>query len=318
MRLNGLSLHIFDCPRRPRGGLAEAPAQIGGERRKTVAAFFKTWIAGAAFWAAFSWAQAGVGLTTRYVDVVLDGLQTGRAYDISRSDSQVFSITNPGSEPLTVAVEPQSPLPGGLKPGYEPVPDASWIKIDPARFPLAPGETRSARVTLTVPADPRWTGRHFQASLWTRTVEGPITAGLRSRVRFSVQVPRPAAAEKVSPISLEAAFDPRELVLKGTKGKIRISNSGKAPLVLTLRSVPFAAADVPLGWVPAPDPNFLEVAPARLEIPAGGTAAAALSLSIPKGDAHRGRRYVFLIRADAPDRPGAQPLFSRVYAQAGR
>jgi hypothetical protein len=149
-------------------------------------------------------------------------------------------------------------------------------------------------------------------------VDGSVAAGLRSRVRFSVQAPRPAGVEKAAAAPLEAVFEPAELELKEAKGGVAIWNLSQAPLTFVLRSVPFPSAAEHKGRVPSPSPDFLKVTPARLEVPARRSAAAALHLSLPKGDAHRGRRYVFLIRADSPDRPGAQPVFATVYAQAGQ
>lgn len=261
--------------------------------------------------------EAQMGLMTPFVDVALDRLKPGRVYEVGEAAAQPLSLVNRGQVPVTVVVEPERPAPEFLKPGYEPIPDLSWVRVEPSRLTLPPGQSARARVYLKVPRGGRWKGRHFQVSLWSHTETGTLAVGVRSRLRFSVGTPGPvvdALPAEAKP-ALPLAFEPESLVME--KGAaLTLVNHGETPLRVRLRSVPVDGSwDRLPGYWPAPNPDFLMIKAPVVDIPAGGRRTLPLTLNVPSGPAHAGQSYVFAVKAEPASDDYSGSVLARVYAK---
>ncbi|MBI4395647.1 MAG: hypothetical protein HY548_01035 [Elusimicrobia bacterium] len=262
-------------------------------------------------------ARARFGLSTNFVDVVLDRLEAGRSYDVGRMTSQAFSLTNKSEKPVTILVAPEAPASDNLKPGYEPIPDTSWIRVDPQRFAMRPGETRSLSVRVKVPKQAGSAGKHYQAGLWARTVEGTMAVGLRSRLRFSVMTEAPKADPAPSQPSLKFSQD---VLMAGPAGDavLKVRNMTDKGLRVRMRSIYFQdESSVPSGYAPAPSPDFLAFESAYVDLAAGESKDVKLLFQIPPGRAHQGQKYAFLIKA-APEPSDGTEALSRVCVQTGK
>lgn len=258
---------------------------------------------------------ANIGLTNRYVDVVLQNISMGRTYQIGQINSQKFSVTNQGKTVLSLNVEKQIPDISFLKPGYRPIPDTSWLKVSPSRFRLKPGETMSGRVTLRVPRDDRWKGQHFQAALWTHSDEGPMAVGIRSYVRFSVEAEKPAVSDvSARDFNLKLVVSPgsRMAVAAGKKseiGTVMVRNENERAVRIRLRSVR-PMGDILSSAMATPNPEFLQLSSEIIDVPAGGSKEIAMFADVPAG-AHFGKTYAFSIRADELNNP--RSIFTDLY-----
>jgi hypothetical protein len=268
-------------------------------------------------------AQARLGLTTNFVDVELEHVKTGRAYGVEAPGGAELRLSNPGDAVMDVHVRVEAPTADFLVQGYEPVPDLSWLKVSPAQtFRLKPGETRKIRVSLRLPKDSSLHGRHFQATFWSHSTGEGLGAGVRSRLRFSVQAPAPAVAARAPQSAL--SFRPDVLSVAGNEPANRLTsqgmvlslfNSAQRDLEVKVRSLrPDRNEDMPAGYVPTPSADFLSPEAASVRVPAGGSRDIALRLALPTGNAHRGRRYAFLVKAE-PDEKGIATAYSRVYVE---
>jgi hypothetical protein len=255
-----------------------------------------------------------VGLMTNFADVIVDRVPRGVAVDVTELSAVPYALTNRSRSEVAVAVRPEVPDAAALQPGYEAVPDAGWLRVSPDRFTLKPGETARGTVTLTVPSDGRWKGRHFQAAVWSFTERQSVAVGLRSRVRFSVEAPRPAApAAAVSGLR----FVTDEVTVEAEPGvtvslpELNLANDGSASAKARVRSFR-AAADG--DFVPGPDASFLRPSEETVEVAAGAEQPVGLTLTVPAGAAHRGRSYVFGVRAETKPGDPAAPS-ARVYVR---
>ncbi|HRY30441.1 MAG TPA: hypothetical protein P5079_10455 [Elusimicrobiota bacterium] len=282
---------------------------------------------GAAFFAV-AVGQAGLGLSTTFVDVVMDELKTGQGYVSGQRDFRPFTVTNHSSKPVKVVIEPEI-SPQGVLEGYEPIPSIAWLKVTPQRLSLKPGETKTAHLRLDIPKGEQWKQRHFQVNLRTRTDEGTVAVGLESRLRFSVEAVRPeSATPRTAALSKleQVRFEPQELYFnKVPAGKemrltddrrsiLKIANKGNTPVRLSLRPGYFQSAGLPEGYVSTPNPDFLEVAPRSVEVPADSAVTVNLQVRIPPGTVHYGKKYAFLLRASVDDGI-TEPVLARVYVR---
>jgi hypothetical protein len=176
----------------------------GGPRAPRPAGFFcallvdKKLIA-AALLAAFPLAAA-IGLAVTYPDMVLEQVAPGTVFRSFKDKGVPYVVLNKTDGPVEVEVLVEARPPKDVKPGYEPIPDVSWIQITPARFTMEKGEKKSLELTLSVPKDKALVGRHFEAALHARTVgTGFLAAGVLHTFSFSVGTGAPAAKPAAAP-----------------------------------------------------------------------------------------------------------------------
>ncbi len=176
------------------------------------------------------------GLSTKFTDVTLGGLNPGMVYSVKQNQNLPYQVTNMTDKTVTVEVVVEKPRQRELRDGYEPVPDISWVRISPSVFTLKPGESTDCDVVVAIPPQDEYADRHFQAMLVTQTLEEPglhgvsISFALASRLRFSTGLTPQVALQEhrrrildslmvdLEPMSLfveEKAVPGEELVLDG-------------------------------------------------------------------------------------------------------
>lgn len=135
-------------------------------------------------------AAAPVSLKSSWAEARLKGLVPGRTVSLIRQSRRPLRVTYVGARDMIVRIEPQRPAPGELTPGYEAIPDPSWIRIEkPATLARAPGAVVRTDIFVSVPPGHR--GRSYQARIriFLEPSEGlsaPVTLALECRLLFSV------------------------------------------------------------------------------------------------------------------------------------
>lgn len=272
-------------------------------------------LAAAVLIACASMAWAKVGLSSKFVDVVIEGLKLGRAYNLREIKGVPYTVINRGDADSNVRVEPIPPTSRELMQGYEPIPDPSWIQITPPQHLLRPGGSGFSDIVINIPDDPSLVGRHFQAMVWSHAVdEGFLAAGIRSRLRFSVGAgPETLKKEKVKKAMMTLNFDiwPSSLYLsevpagqkynaKKVKKTFKITNRSDSPVRLILKSAAWDnSLNLPEGYVAAENPEWLELKPNDLTIKANRVKDVQLILNVPKE--HAGKKLAFRIVVEAGD-----------------
>lgn len=132
------------------------------------------------------------GLSTPFGEVKLEELETGKRYSFQELVGQPFSVENTSAtETIDLRVEVLVPQSSELKPGFEAIPEASWIELEDSEFQVNPKERASTDLTITIPSEPALKGRKFQLYLWAHTVGQSVGVGLRCRFMLTLSSNKP-------------------------------------------------------------------------------------------------------------------------------
>jgi hypothetical protein len=122
-------------------------------------------------------AEPGVAITPAKIDVD-DELQPGRRYELPR-----VSVINNGTTAQEYEVLISYENVAGLE-----KPPAQWVKLQPHRFMLAPGQAQLVEVEVAVPVQARQ-GEYYAFIEASTVVSGAgqsISAGVATTLRFTV------------------------------------------------------------------------------------------------------------------------------------
>jgi len=279
--------------------------------------------------------KEGRGLATKFGDVILAYLKPGMVYSIKKEENLFYKVTNQSTMKLPLVATVVIPREKELKPGYEPIPDPSWIKIVPSRFDLEPGEASNCDVIISIPPDEKFTNRNFQAFLVTKTVAPPeepgvyIGLGLKSRLRFSTgPTPVQTLAEfrrktlealkiDMAPFDLYLSEVPTGEVVRLGKGEyptLQVVNRGKESYKLE-----FGVADNPSvygltkDYMPAPDKTWLKILRKRMKVKQRQIKDIGMELNIPDKEEYKGKFFAFVVIGEIEGLDFPVRVYSRLY-----
>lgn len=261
-------------------------------------------------------ARARIGLSTTFIDVVVEGLSPGGVYSLRGLRGSSYAVKNRGDGPVEVALEVL--VPAVLVPPYESVPDPSWVELSPARLSVEPGEVGVSEVLIRVPDDAKLVGRHFQATISARTLKtGLVGAGVTSRLRFSIGPGPETLSCELAPAELTLTKARTGVVyeaLKAERRRLTVANRTDADLRLRLEAVPWGPVQAPgEGWETPADLSWVRLEPAALAVGAFGSSEVRLVLDRAPASL-AGRRAAFLVQPRLPDGTPAGPP-ARVYVR---
>ena len=279
-------------------------------------------------------AWAGLSLAVRFPDIVVENIQPGTVVNLRQMKGVPYVVINQADIALDIQVDPEIPFagPAQAKEGYEPVPQADWLRIVPNRFKLNPGEIGTAEVILSVPADPGLVGKHFQANIRAKTENtGQLALAVAHYVRFSVGTAGPAALAKeknrkalgnldldLTPPNIRWEGVPlgKPLSLKSTKGtSLKVTNRGNDAVQIKLVSVKVDNNLREPGWVETPHPEWLSVKPEVIKVKPNQIKDVQLFVNIPDAPENKGKKFLFLVKAELADLGIPLQFYTRVYVQ---
>ena len=270
--------------------------------------------------------RATVGLSSQFINVVLENLKPGRSYNLRELKGIPYTVKNRGDGPVEVSLEVIPPEPKELIAPYEAIPDPSWITLTPSRAFLGAGEPAFSDLTINVPNDPKYLGRHFHGVIWARTLNtGMMAAGVKSNVRFSIgKGPDTLAEEERQKQMVELNYElwPSALyVLQAKAGKydvkasekksLKLTNRDDKPLVLTLKAAPWSGSK-PEGYETPQDVSWAKFEPETATVDAESLKDIKLVMDVPKE--LKGKKIAFLVQLALPIGTVVN-MSNRVYVQ---
>ncbi len=140
-------------------------------------------------------AYAG-GLSTTFVEVKLKDLKPGQTYSMKEEKGRALKVDNT-TEDMTVdiAIEPEAPVDYNLVPGYEPIPDISWVEIEKDSFKgIGPGQAAETDIRISIPKGKGHKGKKYQVYIYSHTTgQATFRTGLMSRILFEIAGEEPSA-----------------------------------------------------------------------------------------------------------------------------
>jgi len=248
-----------------------------------------------------------------------------------------YRIENHSNGEADMQVLVEIPPAHEMKPGYEPIPDPSWVRVVPNRIKLQAGEEGLVDVILQVPEGKENIGHHYQARILCQTAEAPQTGqtalafgvSLASRLRFSVGSAGPAEVQRLQKLGIyqmlnftlepDSQYVPGE-VKPGEKVKlsdrgVRFSLINRATQALDFTVKPVSAPagmTAPSGY-PFGDPSWLKVLKPKIKSPPESIKGVDMELEIPDKPEVRGKRYTFVVQAGLEGREIPVEVFGRIY-----
>ncbi|MBN2406239.1 MAG: hypothetical protein JXJ19_00950 [Elusimicrobia bacterium] len=274
-------------------------------------------------------------LSTVFSDVILSGMQPGMVYSIKKERGLPYEVKNETEDDAQVEVIAQVPAKRHLKPGYEAIPDASWIKVVPSNFELKPGEATDCDIIISIPPASEYENRHYQAMIVTQAADSPYMPGvsigfsLATRLRFSTgATPEEVMNEyrakvmdslkiDMMPLSLNVGeitageyheLDGEEL------GVIQMVNRGREDY-----SVEFEISGHPerfniaSGYEYAPGDLRVKIARKKIKLKARMIEDVKMKLMVPENEEYYGRDFGIIVLAKIKDLEIPLELYSRIY-----
>lgn len=262
-------------------------------------------------------AQARIGLTTQFVDVEFEGLKPGGVYNLRELRGVPYTVKNRGDAPVEVLLEAQ--VPKSTEAPYEMLPDPSWIELNPGRLRIDPESLGFSDIIIRIPDDPTLKGRHFQATIWARTVgTGMLGAGVNSRLRFSIGAgPDTLARRELADAVVQLNYDlwPNALYLTKAKTGARydgkeaegrqfmLTNRSEVELNLVPKAVRWPTTSMALpagGWEAPEDLSWVRFEPSTATV--GALSVGAVRVVLDKApEALKGKKAAFLIQLTLPN-----------------
>src|ERR1041385_1618218 len=81
-------------------------------------------------------AHAGYTVATRFADVIMEFIQPGKVYNLRTMRNLPYRVENHSNGEADLEVTVEVPPPHEMKNGYEPIPDASWVRVVPNKMKL--------------------------------------------------------------------------------------------------------------------------------------------------------------------------------------
>jgi hypothetical protein len=281
--------------------------------------------------------QSKIG--TKFADVIMEYVIPGKVYNLRSMRSLPYRVVNDSAGPSDLSISIKIPQKDQLKPGYEAIPDPSWIKVVPDKIHLEAGEHGLADIILQVPVDRKYEKRHFQAHILCENAEPPagnvtalaFTIAVESRLRFSVSSAGPEEMRRMQKAGiyqmLNFTLEPESVYVPGflpvgqrinlTKEKgarLSLINRSSQKLSFSLKPVmPPTGIGPAAGYVTAADPSWLKIKPDSFKIAGDSMKSVGLELELPDKPELRGKRLAFFVEATLEGREIPVEVYSRVY-----
>lgn len=258
--------------------------------------------------------HATIGISTRFIDVVLEYVEVGQIYNLRQLRNVPYTVKNRSSVPMDIEIEVMIPSKDELKPNFEAIPDPTWIQIIPKKIRAEANSTVFADLILQIPDDRAYVGKHYQAKIRAYSVNtGQFSVATQGFLRFSTGPgPETLKEEKKRTAMTTLDFDitPSDLLVEGVepgksfnvkkenRKKLKITNRADTPLKLKFSSVGVNKSQISDAYEPAPNPSWLKLKQTEYTIPANTIIDIDLIIEIPKEEIHYGKKYAFQIKTD--------------------
>ncbi len=284
--------------------------------------------------------RAFAGLACPTADLEIDNLRIGQVYNLTQMGSMPYKITSTFMQ-NRVQVTLLNTTTGECMPGFEPVPDMTWVSISKDNFVLMAGETGSADIVIRIPNDEKYLGHKYQMKILAKTVPmdsldrsaaAVVGVGVLGALKFTI-APRALTEEEkkkfekakyklvnieLTPNDLPVEDVPigKNVDVEKEKGTfLKLVNTGDEPVKVRIKSLQVSETGIiaPPGWENTPNPSFLSFPKEKLKINPLEIKKLPFSISFPKDEKYRGKKYFFVVEVYVEDELIKTSYRSKIY-----
>jgi len=272
------------------------------------------------------------GLKTGLGEVVIENLQIGQTYNLTKLANLKLVVTNTSYNTVDLQMDVLLPDLNQLRQEAEPLPDKSWVKLSQDLFKVDPNQKANTDIIISIPDDDQYLDKKYQFIIWSHTLgEGGMNmaVGLNSRIIFTTDKVKASHSESFnqSDASVDFTLKPEEIHLDNIElDKIYdLENNSGSILTITnpsmrekkfrilSQTVENSLATLTGGYSDAPDTSYLKFSENEFVLPAQGTRDISMFLKFPPNKEYSGKKYMFIIHAYTIDENISTGVYSRLY-----
>jgi hypothetical protein len=260
-------------------------------------------------------ALAGGLALLNYGEVMVENLSIGQEYSMLELVNLPLIVKNKEDNEIKIGIEIICPANDQIKPGFEPIPSAAWLKISPLETIIAANNSFQTDVKLAIPDDPKLQGKKFQADIKVSVIpdkRGPVNIALAVKGRLLFTISAQKTSKEISaPKNLNLNFEiiPNRIKISdmplGKKVKIqtlentpiKISNKSESTLKLFFQSLnpsETVLAEDP-EYAACQQPEFISFDNEEIQIAKNQSSKLGAYLFIPDTPEYKGKKLLFLI-----------------------
>lgn len=260
--------------------------------------------------------SVAAGLATRLGELKIENVRYGQAFSMRESLNLPLRVTNRSATPVSLKMEIVINKPGDsdLLPGYEPLPDPSWIRLENEDFMrVEPNMDAETDIVIDIPKNDKYLGKQYQFYVWTRTVGGLTNVNLGVKSRFLITIISAdnlaiLEGRKEAPViksNLDFNFMPYESYMKqvatGTTYDVETAAGSAIKVInpnaekMQFKVYPLTSKDAKVslksGYEDIPSADWITFKEMHVSVPPESIKRLKTFVKIPKNEEFKGKKY---------------------------
>lgn len=267
--------------------------------------------------AALSSGVAGaVGLRVSPGGALIQGIEPGQKAELAIP----ITVMNDDAEPKFISFAALAPRRENMKvpPGYGDIPDLSWVSFTAPEVEAPAKGHAAVKLILTIPPGEQYHNQHWSVAIAVRTkaVAGQmLTLGLYPRFEIETSPARPRggllrrARPPAGGLAIAPSIETLEAVAPGgppRRGGLDVWNNtpnpwrAQASIIAGEEAAKQARLALSGGWAWLPDPSWVKLASASIEVGPKDSEGLDLQVAVPAAREHHGRSWeaIVLLKGD--------------------
>lgn len=271
----------------------------------------------------------GAGLSTTFVEVLVENLKPGNVYSLKNSVNYPYKIMNKGQKAIDISIKALISDKQYLRKKFENIPDLNWIRFEPSDLHLEPGEEKEADIIITLPDKKEYYDHRYQVNIHTEAkgeTGFSVALGVESVLLFTT------VAEGVQVNGLSESIDlnyqmlPNRLLISNftltaeqrlvsPEQTIKIINQSqqKETYGIKVLKVEETLASVNKGYQDLPDTGMIELKTEELIIDKQSEGEIKFRINSPAIPEFAGQKYQFFIYTWLKNKNDKSGIYSKVF-----
>lgn len=251
---------------------------------------------------------ASGSISTSFVEVLIENLMPGNSYSLKQTVNYPYKIINKGDNEIELKVNAKISDKNYLRKKFENIPDTSWIKFNPEKLNLKPGEEGIADIIITIPNKKEYFNQKYQVDIGavSSSPQGfSVALGVESVLLFTTAKEGEIVTNNLNSINLDYEVIPNRFDInitnnsdiKNKEYKLMIFNHSKTEQIYGMKvlRVGDTLASLTKGYDDIPDTEMIKLKTNQIKIKPCEKGNIVFELYIPKMKEFQNKNYQFII-----------------------